>query len=112
MRHDFYLTDEQRGMRELVRAIARDRIAPRAAYVDEAESYPLEQLEWLGEQGLMGLYVPEAYGGTDMGALAFCLPGEGIPPAGAAPPPLFVVRYGGGRPIVVAGREGPKGRDL
>jgi len=39
-RDDFYLTAEQREMRGLVRALARDRIAPQAAHVDEAEAYP------------------------------------------------------------------------
>src|SRR5438552_6466488 len=112
MRDDFYLTDEQRGMRELVRAIARDRIAPRAAYVDEAESYPGEQLEWLGEQGLMGLYIPEAYGGTDMGALAFCLAVEEIAWACAATATIYLVQYAGGWPIVAAGTEAQKRRYL
>src|SRR2546425_12159758 len=106
MRDAFYLTDEQRGMRELVRAIARDRIAPRAAYVDEAESYPLEQLEWLGDQGLMGLYIPEAYGGTDMGTLAFCLAVEEIAWACASSATIYLVQYAGGWPVVSAGQQG------
>src|SRR2546422_2392467 len=112
MRDDFYLTDEQRGMRELVRAIARDRIAPRAAYVDEAESYPLEQVEGLGEQGLMGLYVPEAYGGPDMGTLAFCLAVEEIAWACASSATIYLVQYAGGWPIVAAGTEAQKRRFL
>src|SRR2546428_14023964 len=106
MRDDFYLTDEQRGMRELVRAIARDRIAPRAAYVDEAESYPLEQLEWLGGEGLMGLHVPEAYGGPHIGAPALCLPGGGIAPGCAPPAPLYLVHYAGGPPLRLSRSEG------
>src|SRR5213592_3019556 len=112
MRDDFYLTDEQRGMRELVRAIARDRIAPLAASVDEAESYPGEQLEWLGEQGLMGLYIPEAYGGTDMGTLAFCLAVEEIAWACASTAVIYLVQSAGGWPIVAAGSEEQKRRYL
>ena len=69
----FYLDDEQRAIRDLAREIARERIAPLAARVDETEEYPTEQIQRLGAQGLMGLHIPEEYGGSDAGALAFCL---------------------------------------
>jgi len=104
-RDDFYLTAEQREMRGLVRALARDRIAPQAAHVDEAEAYPEEALKLLGEQGLMGLYIPEAYGGTDMGTLAFCLAVEEIAWACASTAIIYLVQYVGGFPIVAAGTE-------
>jgi len=100
---DFYLTAEQREMRDLARAIARDRIAPLAAHVDEAEAYPDEALKLLGDQGLMGLYIPEAYGGTDMGTLAFCLAVEEIAWACASSATIYLVQYAGGWPIVAAG---------
>jgi alkylation response protein AidB-like acyl-CoA dehydrogenase len=54
------LRDDERQVRDLARALARDRIAPLAAQVDETEAYPAEPLRLLGQQGLMGLYVPEA----------------------------------------------------
>jgi butyryl-CoA dehydrogenase len=104
-RDDFYLTAEQREMRELVRAIARDRIAPLAAHVDEAEVYPDESLKFLGDQGLMGLYIPERYGGTDMGTLAFCLAVEEIAWACASSATIYLVQYAGGWPIVAAGSD-------
>ena len=112
MRDDFSLTAEQREMRDLVRTIARDRIAPLAAHVDEAEVYPAEPLKRLGEQGLMGLYIPEAYGGTDMGTLAFCLAVEEIAWACAATATIYLVQYAGGWPIVAAGTEAQKRRYL
>jgi len=43
-----------------------------AAQVDESEAYPAEQLRLLSEQGLMGLYIPEAYGGAGLGAEQAC----------------------------------------
>src|SRR6267143_1731031 len=55
MQNLFYLTDEQRAIRDLARDIARERIAPRAAHVDETSEYPQEQLAALAKQGLMGL---------------------------------------------------------
>src|SRR5882672_6424759 len=108
MRDDFYLTDEQRAMRDLVRAVARDRIAPQAAHVDETEAYPAEQIELLGKQGLMGLYIPEAYGGSAMGTLAFCLAVEEIAWACASSATIYLVQYAGGWPIVAAGTEEQK----
>src|SRR5437870_10100739 len=111
-RDDFYLTAEQREMRDLVRAIARDRIAPLAAHVDEAEAYPDESLKLLGDQALMGLYIPEAYGGTDMGTLAFCLAVEEIAWACASSATIYLVQYAGGWPIVAVGNEAQKRRYL
>src|SRR3989454_308082 len=112
MRDLFDLTDEQRQVRDLVRALARERVAPLAAQVDETETYPTDQLTSLGEQGLMGLYIPEAYGGAGLGALAFCLAVEEIAWACASTAVIYLVQYTGGFPIVTAGSEGPKGGHL
>src|SRR5881409_4447078 len=92
--------------------MARERIAPLAAHVDEAEAYPDESLKLLGDQGLMGLYIPEAYGGTDMGTLAFCLAVEEIAWACASSATIYLVQYAGGWPIVAAGTEEQKRRYL
>src|SRR5438093_606202 len=96
MRDLLGLTDEQGQMRDLVRVIARERIAPLAARVDETETYPADQLAWLGEQGLMGLYIPETYGGTALGTLAFCLAVEEIAWACASTAVIYLVQYAGG----------------
>src|SRR2546428_6717415 len=108
MRDLLGLTDEQGQMRDLVRVIARERIAPLAARVDETETYPADQLAWLGEQGLMGLYIPETYGGTALGTLAFCLAVEEIAWACASTAAIYLVQYAGGVPPLVVGREVPK----
>src|SRR2546426_11663963 len=108
MRDLFDLTDEQRQVRDLVRALARERVAPLAAQVDETETYPTDQLTSLGEQGLMGLYIPEAYGGAGLGALAFCLAVEEIAWACASTAVIYLVQYTGGVPVVPPGREREK----
>src|SRR5207247_8599947 len=112
MRDVFSLTDEQRQVRDLVRALARGRIAPLAAQVDETETYPTDQLAWLGAQGLMGLHIPETYGGAGLGALAFCLAVEEIAWACASTAVIYLVQYAGGWPIVAAGSEEQKRRYL
>jgi len=111
--HDAYgLREEERQVRDLARAIARERIAPLAAQVDESEAYPSEQLRLLGEQGLMGLYVPEGYGGAGLGALAFCLAVEEIAWACASTAVIYLVQYAAGYPLVSHGTEEQKRRYL
>jgi alkylation response protein AidB-like acyl-CoA dehydrogenase len=106
------LRDDERQVRDLARALARDRIAPLAAQVDETEAYPAEPLRLLGQQGLMGLYVPEAYGGAGLGALAFCLAVEEVAWACASTAVVYLVQYAAGYPIVSHGTEDQKRRYL
>jgi alkylation response protein AidB-like acyl-CoA dehydrogenase len=63
------LSDEQREIRELVRTLARERIAPRAAAIDESHEFPWDIVELFREHELFGLYFDEAYGGSGAGAL-------------------------------------------
>jgi alkylation response protein AidB-like acyl-CoA dehydrogenase len=108
----YYLTEEQRQVRELAREIARAEIAPLAAQVDETEEYPSEQVKLLGRQGLLGIHIPEAFGGTGLGTLAFCLVAEEIAWACAATSTIFLVQNLGGVPIVLAGTDDQKARYL
>src|SRR5258708_9729187 len=108
MRDAFWLGEDERQTRELARALARERSAPVAAQGDETESYPAEQLRLLGAQGLMGLYVPEAYGGAGLGALAFCLAVEEIAWACASTAVIYLVQYAAGYPLVSPGTEAQK----
>jgi alkylation response protein AidB-like acyl-CoA dehydrogenase len=108
----YYLTDEQRAIRDLARELSRERIAPMAAHVDETEEYPAEQLKRLGQQGLMGLHLPEEYGGANAGALAFCLAAEEVAWACAATSTILLVQNLGGYPIVLGGSPEQKRRFL
>jgi alkylation response protein AidB-like acyl-CoA dehydrogenase len=112
MRDGFWLSDDERQTRDLTRAIAREQVAPLAAQVDEAELYPAESLRQLAQAGLMGLYVPEAYGGAGLGALAFCLAVEEIAWACASTAVIYLVQYAAGYPIVSHGTEAQKRRYL
>jgi alkylation response protein AidB-like acyl-CoA dehydrogenase len=108
----YYASDEQRQVMELARAIAREKIAPVAGHHDETETYPEEVMRLLAQQGLMGIWVPEAYGGTDMGALAVALAGEEVAWACAATATNWGATILGGHPIVLAGTEAQKQRYL
>ncbi len=63
------LSDEQRELRELVRSLARERIAPRAAEIDESHEFPWDIVELFREHQLFGLLFDEEVGGTGTGTL-------------------------------------------
>lgn len=112
MQQLYYLTDEQRAVRDLAREIAREKIAPLAVRVDETEAFPEESIRLLAQQGLHGIWLPEAYGGTDMGWLALSLVTEEIAWACAATATQYVVQPLGGLPILWWGTEEQKKRYL
>src|SRR2546422_2636782 len=108
----FYLTEDQRMIRDLARKIARERIAPRAAHYDETETYPEESIRALIDAGLYGIWVPERYGGTDMGCLALALVCEEIAWACAATSTQYLDQPLGGLPILRFGTEAQKTKYL
>ena len=63
------LSDEQREIRDLVRDLARERVAPRAAEIDKSAEFPWDMVELMREHDLLGLPFAEEYGGTGTGAL-------------------------------------------
>ena len=69
------LSEEQRLIRDTMRAFARERLAPNAARWDREHHFPREELAALGELGALGMVVPEAWGGagTDYVSLALAL---------------------------------------
>lgn len=67
------LTDEHRMLRDMVRDFAQKEIAPIAAELDESGEFPLNTIKQLGAMGLMGIEVPEEYGGAELDSLAYVL---------------------------------------
>src|SRR3954465_7663003 len=67
---DFGLGEELDEVRTQVRRFARERIAPRAEEIDRSNEFPRDLWPELGNAGLLGITVPEAYGGANLGYLA------------------------------------------
>jgi short-chain 2-methylacyl-CoA dehydrogenase len=67
------LTPEQEQMRDLVREFAANEVAPGAADRDEHETFPIEIVKAMGELGLCGVPIPEAYGGLGADAITWAL---------------------------------------
>jgi alkylation response protein AidB-like acyl-CoA dehydrogenase len=67
------LTDEHLALQKTVRDFAQKEIVPIAPEFDESGEFPLETIRKMGELGLMGIEVPEEYGGAGMDSLAYVL---------------------------------------
>ncbi len=81
---DFGLGPDLEEIRAQVRRFAREQIAPRAAEIDRSNEFPRDLWPALGEQGLLGITVPERWGGANLGYLAHVLVMEEISRASGA----------------------------
>ncbi len=81
---NFDLGEDIDALRETVRRFAQEEIAPRAADIDESNSFPMDLWEKMGALGLHAITVPEADGGSNMGYLAHCVAIEEISRASAS----------------------------
>jgi alkylation response protein AidB-like acyl-CoA dehydrogenase len=75
---DFELNEEQKMVRDMVRDFAQKEVAPRAALVDKTEEFPAENIRKMGELGLLGLPLPEQYGGGGGDYLSYAIAVEEI----------------------------------
>ena len=75
---NFDLAEEQEMVRNSVREFAQNEIAPVAREYDEAERFPREQLKGLAELGLLGMIIPEEYGGAGFDSVSYALALEEI----------------------------------
>jgi alkylation response protein AidB-like acyl-CoA dehydrogenase len=71
--HSFRLTDDQEQLRDTIRKFAAREIAPHVMEWDEASEFPAAVVKQLGELGLMGIIVPEEYGGSGLGYAEYML---------------------------------------
>jgi alkylation response protein AidB-like acyl-CoA dehydrogenase len=81
---DFQFTEEQLMIQDVARRIAQEVIAPSAEHHDRTGEFPLENIRLLGENGLMGIEVPAAYGGAGLDPISYVLAMVEIAAADAA----------------------------
>jgi alkylation response protein AidB-like acyl-CoA dehydrogenase len=106
------LSEEQREIRELVRTLARDRVAPRAAEIDKSAEFPWDMVELLREHELFGLPFEEEHGGTGTGALMVLVAIEELSKVCATTGLLLAVQELGSLGLRLAGTDEQKARYL
>jgi alkylation response protein AidB-like acyl-CoA dehydrogenase len=106
------LTDEQREIRDLVRTLARERVAPRAAEIDKKGEFPWDMVELFREHELFGLPYDEEYGGAGTGALMVLVAIEELSKVCATTGLIMAVQELGSLGLKLAGTDEQKQRFL
>jgi alkylation response protein AidB-like acyl-CoA dehydrogenase len=106
------LTDEQREIRELVRTLARERIAPRAAEIDKKAEFPWDVVELFREHELFGIMFDEEYGGHGASALLTLVAVEEVAKVCATSALVLAVQELGSLGLKLHGTDEQKNRYL
>lgn len=75
---DFLLNEEERMMQEMARNFAEKEVKPLAARLDETGEFPVDLVKKMGELGLMGVDIPEEYGGANLSYVCYAIAIEEI----------------------------------
>jgi butyryl-CoA dehydrogenase len=70
---EFDLSEDQQAVRQMVREFAESEIRPIAAEIDETHDFPTANVKKMAELGLLGMFVPEAYGGAGMDYVSYVI---------------------------------------
>jgi len=70
---EFDLSEDQQAVRQMVREFAESEIRPVAAEIDETHEFPTANVKKMAELGLLGMFVPEAYGGAGMDYVSYVI---------------------------------------
>lgn len=105
-------TEEQRLILDSVRDIARERVRPRAAEIDEKAEFPRDILELFAEQGILAPLLPEEYGGIGMEFGVFSQVIETVASACAASSLILIAQADGLLPILHHGTKAQKEKYL
>ncbi|MDT4906073.1 MAG: hypothetical protein QOH52_4089 [Pseudonocardiales bacterium] len=104
----YRLAEEQQMLRKAVRHLADDKIAPRAAEIDETAQFPYDVLDALVRAGFHAVHIPEAYGGAGADAISACIVIEEVARACASSSLIPAVNKLGSQPIILSGSEALK----
>ncbi|MHB1503943.1 MAG: acyl-CoA dehydrogenase family protein [Acidimicrobiales bacterium] len=109
---DFDLPPELGELRVAVRRLAREKVAPRAREIDTTGQYPVDVFDAFRDAGLLGLCIPEEYGGSGAGVLGLSIAIEEVARySSAAALMLLLTRLPTG-PVMIAGSDDQRRRYL
>jgi alkylation response protein AidB-like acyl-CoA dehydrogenase len=101
----YFLTEEQQMIQDLAAQIAKEKIRPQRAQLDEGEEFPWEIMKVLAQSDLFGLYIPEVYGGMGGGIFENCLAVEKLAEACIGVATTFAASGLGAYPILLHGSD-------
>jgi alkylation response protein AidB-like acyl-CoA dehydrogenase len=104
------LIDEEKMMIDVVRDLAREKVAPRAAEIDAQGEFPWDMKELLADQGILGMPFPEEYDGLGSSELSILMVIEELARACATTALILCVQQLGSLPILLAGTDEQKQR--
>jgi alkylation response protein AidB-like acyl-CoA dehydrogenase len=107
---DFEFSEDLLAIRDTIRELVQDRVAPRAAEIDEKMEYPADIEKLFAENGILGIPFPEEYGGVSGSSVAICMGIEEIAKACTTSSLILAVQALGSYPILIAGDEEQKKR--
>ncbi|MEZ4813545.1 MAG: acyl-CoA dehydrogenase family protein [Caldisericia bacterium] len=109
---DYFLTDQQKQVKDLARKIAEERIKPVRGELDEKGEFPKDIIAEMARADLMRTYIPEEYDGLGLGVLELCTIIEEIARIDGGVAVSYAVNALGSFPIVIMGNEEQKNRFL
>jgi len=110
---DFNLTEDQKMLKTMLRDFATRELEPAAERIDQTGEFPDEEVKKIADLGLMGLTIPEKYGGSGKGKVEFCIAVEELSRASAAVDAYFRVSLSLAIvPVILYGTEAQKQKYL
>lgn len=105
---DYLLTEEQIMIRDLARQIAVEKVVPVRAELDELNKFPSDIMKALAQADLLGLYIPEEYGGLGKKSLELCIAVEELSKACVGVSTSYAANALGTYPILLYGTDAHK----
>lgn len=110
---NFELNEDQKMLKTMLRDFATKELEPVAAQIDQTAAFPVEEVRKIADLGLMGLTIPEKYGGSGKGKVEFCIAVEELARASAAIDAYFRISLSLAIvPIIMYGTETQKQKYL
>ncbi|GGJ83104.1 acyl-CoA dehydrogenase [Lentibacillus kapialis] len=110
---DLKLTEEQEMMRKMVRDFAISEVQPEVERMEQEDRFPAELIHKMGELGLMGIPIPEKYGGSDMDYTSYIIAINELSKVSATLGVILSVHTSvGSNPILNFGNEEQKNKYL
>ena len=106
----FEFTEEQEMIRETVRKLGREKLAPRASEVDRSGEFPWDIVKILGDNGILQLPLPEKYGGIEADTTTLCMVAEELARFCTTSSNLLCIQGSNIKVISLGGNEEQKGR--